>query len=96
MKAMLRILAVAAILVSGAAAQKDITDDTIHDQVMLRLAGDPMVNGGALQVEVKNGNVILRGRLRTEKSRAKATAVAKKVKGVKAVDNQIQIDPNAH
>jgi osmotically-inducible protein OsmY len=71
------------------------SDDAIYDQVRLRLAGDPEVNGGAITVEVKQGVVTLRGKVRTAKSKEKAARTAKKVKGVKSVDNQLGVDPNA-
>lgn len=79
-----------------APAQTNKSDDTIYDQVRLRLAGDPMVNGGALDVDVADGAVTLRGKVRTEKARARAEKLAKKVKGVKSVNNEIKIDTNAH
>jgi len=76
-------------------AQK-LTDDQVYDQVRLRLAADPEVNGGAIGVEVKEGVVSLMGKVRTEKARGKAEKLARKVKGVKNVDNQLKVDPNAH
>jgi osmotically-inducible protein OsmY len=77
------------------AADDKKADDRLYDQVRLRLTADPMVNGGALEVEVKDGVVTLKGRVRTEKARQKAEKVARKVKGVKSVDNQLKIDTNA-
>lgn len=67
-------------------------DDVIYDQVRIRLAGDPDVNGGALEVEVKDGVVTVRGKVRTEKGRAKVEKLAKKVKGVKQVINEVKVD----
>jgi osmotically-inducible protein OsmY len=67
-------------------------DDVIYDQVRIRLAGDPDVNGGALEVEVKDGVVTVRGKVRTEKGRAKVEKLAKKVKGVKQVINEVRVD----
>lgn len=95
---MKRLIATAAMALSllAAAPQKTSTDDQLVDQVRLRLAGDPMVNGGALDVDVKDGNVVLKGKVKNDKARQKAAVLAKKVKGVKAVDNQLQVDPNAH
>jgi osmotically-inducible protein OsmY len=90
---MKRILA-GIILVAGLTLAQ--SDDHIYDQVRLRLAADPAVNGGALQVEVKDGLVTLRGMVKNAKARDKAEKLARKVKGVKSVVNELRVDPNAH
>jgi osmotically-inducible protein OsmY len=68
-------------------------DGRISDQVRMRLATDPDVKGGALDVIVKDGEVTLRGRVDTEKGKKKAEKLAKKVKGVKAIDNELVVGP---
>jgi len=78
-----------------AAAQSNKVDDALVDQVRLQLTKDPIVNGGALAVDVKNAVVTIKGKVRTERARQKAEKLAKKVKGVKSVDNQLVVDPNA-
>ena len=75
-------------------AEKDkapITDDRLHDQIIMKLAGDQDVRGGAIDVEVHNGVVTLRGKVDTEKRKERAEKLAKKVKGVSSVENQIVI-----
>ncbi|MEZ5399846.1 MAG: BON domain-containing protein [Bryobacteraceae bacterium] len=72
------------------------SDDAIYDQVRLRLAEDPDLIGGRITVEVKAGVVTLTGKVRTERARSKAPRTAKKVKGVKSVENQLEVDPNLH
>jgi osmotically-inducible protein OsmY len=98
---MKRLLAVA-LLLCGALTQSpllaqkmDNPDDRISDQVRMRLATDADVKGGALDVTVKNGSVIIKGRVDSEKGKAKATHLAKKVKGVKDVDNELTVGPPA-
>jgi hyperosmotically inducible protein len=71
--------------------QKPITDDTITDQVRIKLAGDPIVKGGGLEVKVENGVATLSGAVELPKQKEKAGAVARKVKGVKQVINNIEI-----
>ncbi len=71
-------------------------DDKVYDQVRLKLAGDVGVNGGAIEVEVKDGAVTLKGKVRTEKARLKAEKLAGKVKGVRSVINQLKVDTTAH
>jgi osmotically-inducible protein OsmY len=68
-----------------------LTDDTITDQVRLKLASDPDVKGGALRVDVKDGVVTLAGAVEVPKQRDKAEKLARKVKGVKSVVNKIEI-----
>jgi osmotically-inducible protein OsmY len=72
-------------------AQKTPSDDAIFDDVRRKLASDPDVRGGALDVQVKEGVVTLQGRVHTEKGRQKATNLTKKVKGVKSVNNQLKL-----
>ena len=77
-----------------AADQKSANpDDRISDQVRMRLATDADVKGGALDVTVKDGVVTIKGRVDTDKGKSKATKLAKKVKGVKDVDNELLVGP---
>jgi hyperosmotically inducible periplasmic protein len=69
------------------------SDDRITDQVRMRLVGDQDVKGGGLDVSVKDGVVTLHGRVDTEKGKKKAAKLAKKVKGVKSVDNELTVGP---
>jgi hyperosmotically inducible protein len=84
-------------LASVCLAKDPISDDLISDQVRLKLANDQIVKGGALKVDVKNGVVSLAGQVELPKQKERATKVAKKIKGVKDVVNNITIrDQNAH
>lgn len=69
------------------------TDDRIYDQVRMKLTTDQDVKGGGFEVTVKDGVVTIKGRADTERGRDRATKLAKKVKGVKQVDNQLQVGP---
>jgi hyperosmotically inducible periplasmic protein len=73
------------------AADKPVSDDLIYDLVRQKLAGDQVVKGGALEVEVKGGVVTLGGQVQSEKQKDKAERLAHKVKGVKSVVNQIKV-----
>jgi osmotically-inducible protein OsmY len=69
-----------------------VTDDTITDQVMIKLASDPIVKGGGgIKVEVKQGVVTLSGGVELDKQKDKAEKIARKVKGVKQVVNNLEI-----
>lgn len=71
-------------------------DDQIYDRVRMRLAGDPDVKGGALDISVKDGVVTIKGKVDTEKAKRRAAALAKKVKGVKSVENDLAIGPRTY
>lgn len=75
------------------AAGKKISDDQISDQVSVKLATDSRVKGGGFDIVVKDGVVTLRGKVHDEKQKDRATSLAKKVKGVVKVDNQLVIAP---
>jgi hyperosmotically inducible periplasmic protein len=99
----MRRLLVAAVLTFGVApyafpqsenaSKVSSADDRIQYQVRLRLANDPDVKGGADEVTVADGVVTIKGRVDTEKGKTKATKLAKKVKGVKDVNNQLAVGP---
>ena len=70
---------------------KEASDDSIYDHVKRRLANDPDVKGGALEIDVKQGVVTLRGSVETDKQRQKAEKLAKKITGVKRVVNELKL-----
>jgi hyperosmotically inducible protein len=81
------------IVVAGVclAADKVISDDSIYDKVRISLASDIDVKGGGLKVEVKQGVVTLGGGVENQMQKDKAARIAKKVKGVKKVVNNIEV-----
>jgi hyperosmotically inducible periplasmic protein len=81
------------LLITGVclASDKVLTDDMIHDNVMIKLASDQVVKGGALTVDVKQGIVTLSGQVENSKQKDRATKVARSVKGVKQVVNNINL-----
>jgi osmotically-inducible protein OsmY len=87
------ILSFAAFSCPALFAQTSSSDDRIYDEVRRKLAADSVVKGGGFEVEVKEGVVTLRGKVREEKQKRKAERVTKKVKGVKSVVNELRIEP---
>ncbi len=75
------------------AADKTVSDDAIYDNVRIRLASDRDVKGGGadLKVDVKQGVVTLAGSVETQRQKDKAAKLAKKVKGVKQVINNLEV-----
>jgi osmotically-inducible protein OsmY len=76
---------------SALAAEKLTSDDAIYDYVRRKLASDQIVKGGGLQVDVKQGAVTLRGTVEEQKQKERAAKLAKKIAGVKSVDNQLTV-----
>ena len=72
-------------------AQGTPSDDKIFDLVRQKLANDPDVKGAGFDVTVKNGAVTLKGTVHDARAREKAEKIAKRVKGVTSVDNQLKI-----
>ena len=87
------ICAILSLALFGAALakEKNTSDDAIYDNVRRKLASDPIVKGGGLQVDVKEGVVTLRGTVEEQKQKDKAAKLAKGIAGVKSVDNQLQV-----
>jgi hyperosmotically inducible protein len=82
----------ATFLLAGFSLAKDaISDDMIYDRVRIKLAEDQVVKGGALRVDVKQGVVTLGGAVEQEKQKDRAAKLAKGVKGVKEVVNNITL-----
>jgi osmotically-inducible protein OsmY len=73
----------------GLAAKPPVTDDLLYDEIRSKLAADQVVKGGAIEVEVHDGVVVLKGKVEEERQKDKAEKVAKKVNGVKSVKNEI-------
>jgi osmotically-inducible protein OsmY len=86
-------LLVAVLFVAGIclAADKKLSDDSISDYVRLKLSGDPDVKGGALDATCKAGVVTITGTVDTMRQKEKATRLARKVKGVKEVVNNLAV-----
>jgi len=83
----------AAALVAGLcmAASKPVSDNAISDEVRIKLTSDPLVKGGDLQADVKDGVVTLSGSVTDQQQKDKAKRLASKVKGVKQVINNITV-----
>jgi len=84
--------AMAAILFAGLCLAADKpNEDLIRDRVMLKVGSDPDAKVGDLGVEMKDGVATLTGVVETQSQKDKATKLAKKVKGVKQVVNNIRL-----
>ena len=84
-------LLLSGLLVAARAADKPVSDDFLNDTVRSRLAADAIVKGGAIDVEVHNGEVVLRGTVEEEKQRVRAEKVVRSIKGVKSVKDELKL-----
>jgi osmotically-inducible protein OsmY len=73
------------------AANKPISDDFLTDTVRARLAADSVVKGGAIDVDIHDGAVVLKGKVEEDKQRVRAEKIVKGIKGVKSVKNEITL-----
>ena len=67
-------------------------DAAITTSINAELAKDSQLSALRVDVDTVNGNVTLRGTAPDPASRDRATAMAKSVDGVKAVDNQLNVN----
>jgi len=84
------------LLLTPLLADKDktpITDDTIVDQVRVKIADDSEVGGQPIQVDAHNGVVVLTGKVTNDKLKSKVEKLARKVKGVTGVEDRLVISP---
>jgi len=90
-KTLVCLLVILALAAGVWAAEKHYSDDQLYDLVRRKLADDVVVKGGALEVEVKDGVVTLKGKVEYEQQKTKAEKLTRKVSGVKQVDNQLVV-----
>jgi len=70
-------------------AGKLIDDSAITAQIATRIARDAELSALRIDVDTKNGAVILRGPAPTDAARKRAAELARGVEGVLSVDNQL-------
>lgn len=70
-----------------------IDDASITTMVKSRFVENKEVDASSISVETLNGTVMLSGFAKNQTERSMAESIASKVKGVKAVRNQITVRP---
>jgi osmotically-inducible protein OsmY len=68
------------------------TDATITTKINAALAADDKLKATKIDVDTRNGHVVLTGTAPNAGSRDRATTLAKAVDGVVAVDNRLAVD----
>jgi hyperosmotically inducible periplasmic protein len=70
-----------------------IDDASITTQVKSKMLGDPAVAGTSISVETLKGTVMLSGFAKNTTEKTTAESLARSVKGVVAVKNEIAVRP---
>ncbi|MBS0341116.1 MAG: BON domain-containing protein [Proteobacteria bacterium] len=76
---------------AGSAVAKAADDATITAAVSAGLAKDPDLSAIKIDVDTQAGKVTLRGPAPTPVAKERAEQIAKNVKGVSSVDNQLEV-----
>lgn len=83
--------AIEAAKTAGASVAATVDDAAITAAVSAGLAKDPDLRATSIEVDTKGGTVMLKGPAPNAAAKIRATEIAKAVKGVGAVDNQLQV-----
>ena len=78
---------------TGAAVNK-AKDAAITTAVNGALVAEPSLSALRIDVDTTDGRVVLRGTAPDAAARDRATQVARGIEGVRAVDNQLQVQPS--
>ncbi len=74
-----------------------VNDRVIIEEIRAALARDPrIVHPAEVAVAEREGTVTLRGTVRSLHQRRTAVEIAKSVPGVRAVDDELRLDPRDH
>jgi hyperosmotically inducible protein len=76
---------------SSRTAGEQIDDATISTEVKAKLAGDPDVKAFGIDVDTVDGIVSLRGNVDTGSQRAETERIARSVRGVRGVKNELSV-----
>ena len=87
------LLATVALSAGLVVAQKTPNDNKINDEIKIKLANDRDVGKNAIDVDVRDGGqVTLSGKVTKESEKSRAEHIARKVKGVKSVQNKLVVE----
>jgi osmotically-inducible protein OsmY len=71
---------------------REVVDDTlITTKVKTALIAEKGIDSGKISVETEKGKVMLSGDVKSPDQRQRAEGIARKVSGVKKVDNKLQV-----
>ena len=85
------ILALVAVVIAPASAMSETSDSVLTAKAKIALFADEQVKGRLITVETVKGLVILRGKIDSSESKARASTVVEALPGVKRVRNDLQV-----
>jgi osmotically-inducible protein OsmY len=69
-----------------------LTDDTIRQNILYRLQHDPAIDSTKIEVEVKSGIAILKGKIDTQTEKELCEKIARETEGISGVENHLHIE----
>jgi osmotically-inducible protein OsmY len=85
------ILALVAVVTAPASAMSETIDSVLTAKAKIALFADEQVKGRLITIETVKGVVILRGKIDSSESKARASSVVEGLPGVKRVRNDLQV-----
>lgn len=67
------------------------SDESIQTEILDRLTSDPEVDASEIEIEVENGNVILRGEVVDSEMKEAVETVVRKVAGVHRLNDRLYV-----
>lgn len=68
-------------------------DSCVREEVCDCMAGDPLLDSSAIEVQVENGDVTLTATVAEQAELHRAESVAEQVDGVRSVRNELKVAP---
>jgi len=81
---------------SQTAAVQSSLDSAIEDNYKATLKAHKNLDDQSIHYSAKNGTLVLKGSVKTERQRNEAAKLAKQVPNVQQVVNEIEVDPKKH
>ena len=78
---------------TGKTAGQTIDDATITASVQSKLSSDRLSNFSRIDVDTERGVVTLNGTVKSADQKTRVSEMAREVKGVKSVNNNLQVQP---
>jgi hypothetical protein len=82
------------VALAAAGCHKQVDDAQITKDINDKVAADSQANQSQVVVASNQGNVSLQGKARSQDAKTRVEQIANQEPGVKAVDDQVAVDPN--
>jgi len=82
--------------VANAAQMDSKLDSAIEDEFKAEIKSNRALNDQSIHGSAKNGTLLIKGSVKTEKQKADVESLAKQVPNVQQVVNELEVKPNKH